>query len=68
LAAHTLKSSSANLGGRRFVALCRDLEELGRDGKLTEAKTQFARAELEFIRFVAAIEHFMQPTRDMREY
>ncbi len=60
LAAHSLKSSSASLGGRRFVALCHDLEDSGRNGRLKEAGIQFARAEPEFVRLVAAIEHFMQ--------
>ncbi len=61
LAAHTLKSSSANLGGQRFAALCREFEELGRDGQLQEAKAQFNQFEREFARFVAALEEAMQP-------
>jgi PAS domain S-box-containing protein len=62
LAAHTLKSSSANLGGRRIAALCRELEELGRDGRLLEAEAKCAQVEREFADFVAALEDFMRPT------
>jgi CheY-like chemotaxis protein/HPt (histidine-containing phosphotransfer) domain-containing protein len=36
-AAHSLKSSSANLGATRLAALCRDLEEMARDNCTTGA-------------------------------
>ena len=31
--AHTLKSSSASIGAMRLSAICRDLEEAGREGR-----------------------------------
>ena len=34
MAAHTLKSSSANVGARRLSELCASLEHAARDGKL----------------------------------
>ena len=34
IAAHTLKSSSANMGARQLADLCREMEELGRAGSL----------------------------------
>ena len=37
-AAHSLKSSSANLGATRLAALCRDLEEMARANRTTGAK------------------------------
>ncbi len=38
-AAHSLKSSSANLGATRLAALCRELEQRGRDRRLEDAAT-----------------------------
>ena len=45
--AHSLKSSSANLGAMRLSALCRDLEESGRIEHLEEARALAALAEEE---------------------
>ncbi|HWR88910.1 MAG TPA: Hpt domain-containing protein, partial [Dissulfurispiraceae bacterium] len=36
-AAHTMKSSSANVGAFRLSALCKELEMMGRNGSLLEA-------------------------------
>jgi two-component system, sensor histidine kinase and response regulator len=36
-AAHSLRGGAANLGGMRLAALCGQLEEAGRQGRLTEA-------------------------------
>lgn len=66
-AAHSLKSSSANLGGQRFGTLCHELEALGRDGRMTVAADRFAIAEGEFGQLVEAIETFMQPLRGEEE-
>ena len=60
-AAHTLKSSSANLGGQRLAARCRELETLGRDGRLPEAAAKFAEVEDEFAGFVVALEAVIRP-------
>lgn len=37
-AAHTLKSNSASLGASRVAAIAKDLESMGRDSQLDEAK------------------------------
>ena len=60
-AAHTLKSSSANLGGRRLAARCHELEDLGRDGRLPDAAVKLAEVEHEFAGFVAALEAVIRP-------
>ena len=49
-AAHSLKSSSANLGALSLAALCRDLEFLGRDGTTAGADALLARIEVLFPR------------------
>lgn len=41
--AHTLKSASATMGAMRLAAICRGLEEAGRDGR-TDAPTGDAQA------------------------
>jgi CheY-like chemotaxis protein len=51
--AHTLKSSSANMGALGLSALCKDLEALGRDGRLDEASKTFPRLEEEYARVEA---------------
>ncbi|WP_200372678.1 ATP-binding protein [Thiocystis violacea] len=66
LAAHTLKSSSANLGGRRFVALCRELEILGRDERLQEAEALLGQVETELAQFLAAIERYRRSPQGTR--
>ncbi|MGI9321225.1 MAG: response regulator, partial [Thiogranum sp.] len=48
VAAHTLKSSSANVGARVLADLCRDLEELGRSGSLDNAATKLSRLYEEY--------------------
>jgi CheY-like chemotaxis protein/HPt (histidine-containing phosphotransfer) domain-containing protein/two-component sensor histidine kinase len=41
-AAHSLKTSSANVGGTEFADQCKKLESLGREGRLEEAQDLFA--------------------------
>lgn len=41
-AAHTLKSSSANIGASRMSGICQELEKLGRAGILSGAETLVA--------------------------
>ena len=53
--AHTLKSSSANVGALGLVALCRQLEELGRSGRPQEAAALLARLHREMERVDAAL-------------
>ncbi|HRP24256.1 MAG TPA: response regulator [Thauera sp.] len=42
-AAHNLKSSSGNVGARSLAAVLKELESLGKDGKVEEARAQLAR-------------------------
>ena len=53
--AHDLKSSSANLGGMRLYALCRELEELSRNGQLEGTEAIVAQIEVEYERFTSAL-------------
>ena len=36
-AAHSLKGSAGNIGAQRFMGVCRQLDEMGRAGDLTDA-------------------------------
>ena len=47
-AAHSLKSNSANLGATRLTTLCRELEELGKNGSVAGASDRLAELETEF--------------------
>ncbi|MDL1967410.1 MAG: response regulator [Deltaproteobacteria bacterium] len=47
-AAHSLKSSSANLGAIQLMAVCKELEDMGRDGRTDAAKELIGRIESEF--------------------
>ncbi|HOV87306.1 MAG TPA: response regulator, partial [Syntrophobacteraceae bacterium] len=53
-AAHSLKSSSANLGAKIPAALCRQLEALGQAGSTRDTSSIIARLEKEIARFVDA--------------
>jgi signal transduction histidine kinase/CheY-like chemotaxis protein/HPt (histidine-containing phosphotransfer) domain-containing protein len=48
--AHSLKSSSANVGARELSALAREVEALGRAGQTTEAAGLVERIAAEFLR------------------
>lgn len=54
-AAHTLKSSSANLGALGLSELCYDLERLGREGTLEGAHDIFIRLRKAFADVEAAL-------------
>ncbi|MFB3766156.1 MAG: response regulator, partial [Methanotrichaceae archaeon] len=54
--AHTLKSSSANIGALNLSEICKELELLGRSGILKNAKSIIESAEIEFERVKAALE------------
>ncbi|MEN8762665.1 MAG: response regulator [Thiogranum sp.] len=55
VAAHTLKSSSANVGARVLADLCRELEELGRSGSLDNAATKLSHLYDEYRRVDVAL-------------
>ena len=52
LAAHSLKSSSANLGALRLSAMCRDLEQKGRAAELDEAGMLLEEMQMERERYL----------------
>lgn len=56
LAAHSLKSSSANFGAATLSSLAHQLELLGRAGTLSEADELVARTQAEFGRVQAALQ------------
>ena len=47
-AAHSLKSSAANLGATDLAALCRDLEQLGREEDMGDVLATLGTLEYEF--------------------
>jgi two-component system, sensor histidine kinase and response regulator len=53
---HTLKGSCGNLGAVKMVAICAELEEIGRSGDLTTTPELIFRLEEEFGRVRAALE------------
>jgi signal transduction histidine kinase/CheY-like chemotaxis protein len=55
IAAHTLKSSSANVGARMLADLCRELEEAGRSGSLDNSATKLSLLFDEYGRVDAAL-------------
>lgn len=61
-AAHTLKSSSANVGAMGLADYCKQLEAAGRAGKLNDASPLFAKLEMEYRRVVRALHIEMQDT------
>ncbi len=54
-AAHSLKSSSANVGAETLSSLFKGLEGLGKDGKLDQASMTFAETRREYERVVIEI-------------
>ena len=56
VAAHSLKSSSAYVGGMRLSAICKELEQIGRSGVLDGAKEKAQMLRAEFARVVAGLE------------
>ncbi len=56
IAAHTLKSSSANIGAIRMQKLCKDLESIARAGSVPDAPDHVAAIEQEFARVRAALQ------------
>ncbi len=54
--AHTLKSNGATFGATTLFELCRDLEAMGKTGKLMEAQRLVAQIETEYERVGKALE------------
>ena len=49
VAAHTLKSSSANVGAMKLHGLCKELESQARQGQVADPAGQVAAIEQEFV-------------------
>jgi HPt (histidine-containing phosphotransfer) domain-containing protein len=58
VAVHELKSSSANLGGRRLAAACKACETAARGGDLSAAERSWPRILAEYEAFRAALANF----------
>ena len=54
--AHTLKSSSANIGAMALSALAKQMEFAGRNGQFEGMAEEVQRVEMEFIRVKTALE------------
>jgi HPt (histidine-containing phosphotransfer) domain-containing protein len=54
-AVHTLKSSTANLGGTRLATVAKECEALVREGGITQAAPLVARIRKEYQEFCAAL-------------
>jgi len=55
-AAHSLKSNSANFGARRLSQQSKELEELGKAGKLAGVDERLAQLEAEYAKVKVALE------------
>lgn len=61
-AAHSMKSSCANLGAMTLSALCKELEEMGRNGDLQQALQKSQQAQREFDAARRALELILKRT------
>jgi HPt (histidine-containing phosphotransfer) domain-containing protein len=55
LAAHSLKSNSAEFGAMSLSALCKELEMMGKDGRTDGALPLIDRADAEFKAVIPAL-------------
>ena len=58
-AAHSLKGSAGNIGAQRMMGVCRQLDEMGRAGDLTDAAPLLAALGIEYERVVAEIDRII---------
>lgn len=54
-AAHSLKSNAANFGALDLARLCKELEELGKGGRVESAPSLIAQIEAEYARAAIAL-------------
>ena len=59
-AAHSLKSSSMNVGAGGLGSLCAELERTGKAGSIEEAKNLVDRAEMQYAAVIAALKDALQ--------
>jgi HPt (histidine-containing phosphotransfer) domain-containing protein len=57
--AHSLKGSAGNVGAQALLAICRQLDDQGRAGDLTEAKQLVDALDAEFARVEVAIRQLL---------
>jgi PAS domain S-box-containing protein len=62
-AAHSLKSTSANLGAIRLSALCKELEEMARRADLQNAPAVFSEINAEYQRVTQALNEVLAPAQ-----
>ncbi|MBL8415758.1 MAG: response regulator [Propionivibrio sp.] len=62
-AAHSLKSSSANVGAETLSGCFKQLENLGRDGRLVKASTDFVETRREYEQAIFEIRAFLEQAR-----
>lgn len=55
-AAHALKSACGNVGALRLSAICRDVEALARDDRISDASAHIEELSAEFARARAALQ------------
>ena len=60
-AAHTLKSSSANLGATELARRCAEIEALARNDRLVEARADWLAVTHEYERVKQALQEMLQP-------
>lgn len=58
-AAHTLKSSTANIGAETLADICRQLEDLGDNEQIDEAAKLLAKLQHEFLQVTIALEKLL---------
>lgn len=59
-AAHSLKTGSASFGALAFAAQCKELEDIGKGGKLDGAESKVAALEAGYAGVVTALQDSMQ--------
>ena len=63
--AHTLKSSSANLGAMALSALAKTMEFAGRNGKLADMETEVRQFEQQFAQVKTTLETIRKSAKQM---
>ncbi len=61
-AAHTLKSNSANFGGKTLAGLCQTLESQAKNGQLAYAEKLWQQIEIEYKKVRLALEKILEET------
>lgn len=62
-AAHSLKTGSASFGALSFAAYCKELEDMGKSGRLEDARQKFTAIEVGYQEVVEALRILIQAAR-----